>query len=464
MRRLVLLLTGIIWLTSPVTWVLADVAPPAQVPGANPQPGSEVTEVRMMSETVTIEIQEDTPDGSLGQARVTANFIMRNLGDTAESMAVRFPISSSDGFGGYPEISDLQVKVDGKTVAVTRIEGEDPRFGGETVPWVAFDATFAPAVDVTIQVAYTLEASGDVPNITFYYIFSTGAAWKDTIGSATLFVRFPYEISALNVLPSASGEVFPDHQLSGSELQWVFTDFEPEAGDNFEITIVAPEVWQQVLRERQNVEKNRDDGEAWGRLAKLYKELAFSPRGKGFRTYSFLNDQGAQELYELSVAAYEKALERKPFDPLWHAGYAHLLSYYAFFANFEGIDARAETVRSLQEIKTALELDDKDDKVREIAAMVAGLSNGGMVEAGQGYDYPWLTATPTVNAQSIIELETTPTVEITPTQGRTLESVEVTVTPQPTAEKSSTKVPLCGSLILAPFALMVGIVTRKRNR
>lgn len=461
MRRLFLLLTVVMWLAFPVA-VLADVAPPSQVPGANPQPGSEITQVRMMSETVTIEIQEETPKGSLGQARVTANFNMRNLGEVPESMAVRFPISSSDGFGRYPEISDLQVRVDGQLVEVTRIEGEDPRFGGNTVPWVAFNVTFKPAVDVAIQVTYTLEASGDVPYITFYYIFSTGAGWKDTIGSANLFVRFPYEISVLNVQPSFTGEIFPDHQLSGSELQWAFTDFEPKTGENFEITIVSPEVWQQVQKERENVEKNPDDGEAWGRLAKLYKELAFSSRSKGFRTYSFLSDQGTQELYELSVASYEKALERKPFDPLWHAGYAHLLGYYGFFGNNEGIDTRAETVRALQEIRTALELDDKNEKVQEIASMISFYSNGGMVPTGQTYDYLWLTATPTLGITSSLEITATPTIESTPTVFEETKPTDELPTQQ--ADTPRTKTPLCASLILVPFGVTLGFLKRIRRR
>ena len=461
MRRLILLLTVVIWLAFPVA-VQADVAPPAQVPGANPQPGSEITQVRMMSEIVTIEVQEDTPDGSLGQARVTANFIMRNLGDETESMAVRFPISSNNGFGEYPEITDLQVRVDGKSVEVSRIEGEDPQFEGDTVPWVAFDTTFSPEVDVNIQVTYTLEASGEIPFINFYYIFSTGAAWKGTIGSATLYVRFPYEISNLNVLPDGGEDLFPEHQLSGNELKWIFTDFEPEVGDNFNIRLVAPEFWKDVLNERANVQKNPDDGEAWGRLAKLYKRLVFSSRNRGFRDSSITGDQGAQDLFSLSVAAYERALERKPFDPLWHAGYADLLGYYGFFGNFEGIDTRAETVRALQEIRTALELDEKDEKVQEIALTLSFYSNGGMVPTGQTYDYPWLTATPTLGITSTQAIASTPTIENTPTIFEETKPADETPTQQ--AETPSHKTPLCASLILVPFGVTLGFLKRFRKR
>jgi hypothetical protein len=73
--------------------VRADVAPPAYPPGSNPEPGSEITQVRMMAETVLIEVLQSDNN----QARVTADFTMRNLGTAAESMGVRFPLSADDG-------------------------------------------------------------------------------------------------------------------------------------------------------------------------------------------------------------------------------------------------------------------------------------------------------------------------------------------------------------------------------
>src|SRR5512133_908692 len=73
----------------------ADIAPPAQPPGSNPVPGTEQTQVRMVSETVILEVQGITPKNSLGQAKVGATFIMRNLGESAEQMAVRFPVGAS---------------------------------------------------------------------------------------------------------------------------------------------------------------------------------------------------------------------------------------------------------------------------------------------------------------------------------------------------------------------------------
>src|SRR5271169_2858070 len=78
---------------------LADMAPPASPPGPNLQSGTETTQIRMMAETVLIDVKNDTMLNSLGSAAVTADFTMRNLGLNVERMAARFPISSDDSYG-----------------------------------------------------------------------------------------------------------------------------------------------------------------------------------------------------------------------------------------------------------------------------------------------------------------------------------------------------------------------------
>ena len=83
----------------------------------------------MISETVTIEVAENSTYKN-GHAVVTAKFQMRNLGDTAEEMTVRFPLSLShyyihlsiDGckYEGYPTIDDISVWVDDRQLEVTK--------------------------------------------------------------------------------------------------------------------------------------------------------------------------------------------------------------------------------------------------------------------------------------------------------------------------------------------------------
>src|SRR5690349_13754199 len=93
----------------------ADVAPPEQPPGASIVPGVEFTQVRMLAESVYLTVLSTPLPQYLGQAKTEAIFLMRNLGTAQERMQVRFPLTfwnnSSDGFGRYPEIRDIQILV-----------------------------------------------------------------------------------------------------------------------------------------------------------------------------------------------------------------------------------------------------------------------------------------------------------------------------------------------------------------
>ena len=370
--------------------VLADVAPPANPPGSNLQPDSETTQVRMVAETVQIDVKATD---NLGSARVTADFSMRNLGEASESMAVRFPISAEDGFGNYPEITDLAIKVDGKPVSFQRVKYPDTRYQSTDVPWAEFSVTFPTGQDVPIQVAYNLKGSGYMPFTAFYYILETGAGWKDTIGSADIILRLPYPASQQNVITNLQigwAETTPGGVIQGNEVRWHFDNFEPGPYgpvQNMEFALVAPEIWRNVLKARAAAEKNPADSEAWGQLAKSYKGIFLM--SKSYRT-----DPGGEEIYALSVAAYEKCLALNPKDAQWHAGFADLLANRAYWDSWFR-DPSADAYRALAEIQTALQLAPNDAKVLEIADVIHGTFPDGMTKTEMGYDFPWLTATPT---------------------------------------------------------------------
>jgi len=297
--------------------VYADVAPPEQPPGSNPEPGAELTEVRMVAETVLLDVQASTPQNSLGQAKVSADFTMRNLGSAAESMAVRFPMGLNNGFGEISEIENLNIKVNGSLVPSRHIMQIDPVWGGNLVPWAEFDVTFPPNQDVDIQVTYLLEGTGENPFISFNYVLHTGAGWKDSIGSADLTVHLPYEVNSQNVIfdeHTGWSSTTPGGVVQGQEIRWHFENLEPDQSSDFEISLVTPSAWQKVLNERSNVLTGPNDGEAWGRLGKLYKEMFFFRRG-------FRHDHGGSELHAMSVDAYERCLALLPDDALWHAGF-----------------------------------------------------------------------------------------------------------------------------------------------
>ena len=85
--------------------------------------------------------------------------------------------------------------------------------------------------------------------------------------------RLPYDANDLNVV-----RCFPeDCILSGKEISWQFEDFEPEG--NVVLDIIRPNIWQTILEETKRVQENPNDGEAWGRLGKAYKEGGTGGKG-----------------------------------------------------------------------------------------------------------------------------------------------------------------------------------------
>lgn len=436
---------------------LADIAPPQQPPGSNLVPGKDSTQVRMLAETVLIEVQADAPAGSLGQARVSADFTMRNLGSQDEAMAVRFPIAFSDGFSNYPEIENIEIRVNGARVVFRRINEAEFYYENEQVPWAEFDVSFPAGQDVLIQVSYDLEGTGEFPFVAFYYLLQTGAGWQDSIGSGEIIVRLPYEANPQNVIldeqigwsQTTAGAVF-----SGNEIHWRFTELEPSSQDNFEVSLVMPQAWKQVLVEGEKVAADPEDGEAWGRLGKAYKVIW--PYRKGFR-----EDAGGIELYQLSVDAYEQALSILPEDALWHAGFADLLSIHAYWAGYAQ-DTIEETVRALGEIRLALQLAPNDPKVLEIAETIYFMFPDGMTPKDGGYDFPWLTATPprptaasTLTPEPMeTESATTPSPQRTEVAGPSEAAEPDAPTKQP---------PLCGAALL-PLILSVVFISRRKSR
>lgn len=384
MKRSLMLLLIALFLLPPVP-ARADAAPPAPPPGANLAPGTELTQVRMVSETVLIVVASNAPAGSLAQARVTADFTMRNLGTQSESMAARFPLSASDGYGAFPEIQDVGVRVDGAAVATRRTLGPEVRFGDELVPWAEFDVTFPPGRDVQIRVTYTLEGYGEAPYAVFQYILETGAGWNGTIGSADLIVRLPYEASPQNVLlgPESAvvgfGQTTAGAFILGNEVRWALADFEPTGADNLQLVMVTPTAWLRIATERENTARNPNDGEAWGRLGRAYKDITLDPRRRGVR-----EDAGSHELYRLGVEAYERAVGLLPQDALWHAGFADLLAEHAYYGALAwlagtrgGADAgrsleqiQADAGRAIQVIRTAQALAPADPVVAEVAQAI----------------------------------------------------------------------------------------------
>ena len=387
-KTLTFFLVIVVLFASPSS-ALADVAPPNNPPGSNLQPGSDSTQVRMLAETVLIEVK---PTKDLGTARVTADFTMHNLGSAAETIPVRFPISADNGFGKYPEISDLSITANGSPVSYARVNYPDIHFNSTDVPWAEFNLTFPAGQDLPVRVSYNLAGTGNWPYTAFYYILESGAGWKDTIGSADIILRLPYPATTQNVIMNTQiGWAATTHGgvINGNEVRWHYDNFEPGPNadvTNMEFALVAPDAWKTVLDGQQTVDQHPNDSEAWGQLAKSYKQIFLM--GRGYRT-----DPGGSELFKLSSAAYQKCLELNPKDAQWHAGFADLLASRTVYTMT--IVPSADTYQAFAEIRTALELAPNDPKVLEVAQNIASMYPDGMKPNGSGYDFPWLSQTPT---------------------------------------------------------------------
>lgn len=465
MRRRVLLLailaaTAIAW---PRETVRADIAPPKTPPGSTLLPEDEGTAVRMVAETVTLEVSADPQNASRAIARTRAVFTMRNLGHVDETMAARFPLSfpdgSSDGAFEFPEIPSVAVKIDGLSVP-TRREMQPPVEGGgyrerDEIPWAVFDVTFPRSRDVVVEVTYTVAGYGYFPQTTFEYVLETGAGWNDTIGEADIIVQLPYAATDTNVFveeSNSSSASTPEAVLTANQVRWHFEDLEPTSQDNIEVILVAPALWESVLRETRIVEGNPKDGEAWGRLAKAYKEAARLPKGW------LRDDPAGGELVDLSKDAYEKCLALLPEDALWHYGYAELLwaEYYWEARMSPRGDVDGLLPRALAELQTVLALDPDNSLAQDLLLEISLAVDGAVELNGDNYVFLALTATPLpptpygdlpteVNATATVAAVTTPTIR--------------PATPEPPARN-----PLCGagaSALLLPVAALV--LTRRRR-
>lgn len=460
-----------ILLTISSTQVSADISPPEPPSGTNPKPGNEITNVRMMSETVLIEINANSPFDN-GYGSVTVTFTMRNLGDVDEQMDVRFPLDQTISWGNLcsapsfinTTIDDIQVKVNGNPVStetsyqtVPVILGEEP-YPTQTIPcWANFPVTFPAGKDVIIQVTYTAEPY-TFGGYHYSYVLITGAGWKDTIGSADIIFKIPYELNALNFISCLP----KDCSVKENTVQWHYENFEPTS--NVILALSSPPLWQRILLETQNTTQYPNDGEAWGRLAKAYKESIIGER------WGYRDNVAGQEMYQLSKEAYQKAVTLLPNDVDWHYGFADLLCRNAGYNNFLVNSATAAWVECVQQIQQVLNLNPNHESTKEMIEYYGNFD--GMIDFSDPQpNYLILTPQPTatvVSTQAPIQPTATltatasPLIQVTKTKKTQL---EITNTPTSTTNltKTKTNTPiLIGSAILLFIVSFIVIRSRKQ--
>jgi hypothetical protein len=364
--------------------VQADVAPPAQPPGGSIIPG-EPTQVQMQAETVEVTVQSLPYEGEprlvdkTTQAKVKAGFTMRNLSSAVEKMQVRFPLMDpsgmGDGFGNYPEIQDIQVRVNEKLASTERISTPTPNTWDQNAPpiaWAAFDVSFPPGKNVAIDVSYTLKPTGYFPVAEFRYILETGAGWRGPIGSADILLRLPYDATPQNVLQGENSST-PEGQFAENEVRWHFENLEPTAQDNWSADVVTPGLWQSILDARAAVQAPQPDATAWRLLAHSTDLAAQDKSGKGW----LREDDSGRRLADESAKAYEKAVSLAPDDPGLHVAYAELLWRIILQYKYPTADSQpgpgdATLQRLVDEINSTLKLDPKNEQAQPLSDWVQG--------------------------------------------------------------------------------------------
>ena len=374
----------------------ADIAPLQFPAGAILLPGESSTQVRMVAETITFELGTPSQDVPV-KARVTADFTMRNLGQTSEKIVVGFPLNCPEYASGMPDsvyaspnIDDLELFVNNNQVATREETFKIPAyFNNFLATWALFDVTFPPEQNVSIRVTYTGESWGYDPEINFTYVLTTGAAWNDTIGSMDIIFRLPYAATDQNINLS-----YYDTTVGGmpseNELRWHYDNLEPV--EEFKIRMFRPWLWQDALNEEQNVLNDPNDGEAWGRLARAYRQLVV-----GYKDV-FRYDSGGIGLYMQTVDAYKRTIDLQPDDAKWHAEYADFI--YRFiqsekwtvpFYDQQNTIGRRELVLVASEIKRALELDPTNELALNLIKWINIEYPSTFPMVGDQYQFPLLS-------------------------------------------------------------------------
>jgi hypothetical protein len=428
MRKLILILLAVcvIKLCFPARPARADVAPVPNPPGGNINPGDE-TKVQMVAERVIIDFRASTDD----TARVTADFIMHNLGDKDEQMKVRFPLNAPNpGLFEYVLIKDFNAWVNGEYVVSRVITDTNAgytyvgQFTLDLLYWAVFDVNFPSGKDVKIRVTYTLEPT-DIGGgrEEAFYILSTGAGWYGPIGTAEVIFRFPYMVNNLNI-----GEYYYQDQsyirLVENEVRYHRDNFEPiglnegtlSNVDNVSIILVNPTLWLAVVKARSAIITLPDDAKAWLALARAYHAAGDEKHG------CFEND----EFRNLIIQAYEIALNLDPQNASVHAEFASVLLFSECW--------NQDKDRIYQEISIALHFDPENELALDLIDNIKAYRDINFILPTYGPTSTSLPPTATTTSTSTI----TPTRKFYPTS---VLPPTYTRGPSPTSQPKASRTP-----------------------
>ncbi len=458
----------------------ADAAPPEPPPGQNLLPGEENTMVQMVAEEVIIEVngpgEMDTVYGEddiwviLGhKVSVTATFWMQNQGEEEEQMAVRFPISSNDGWGREATVEDFTVTVDGVKMDWWTTLVPDPTIYTYILAWAHFDVTFPAGEEVILKVTYTTLSTDNwqTNESRLRYILETGAGWYGPIGEGKITLRLPYQANLTNVVLefATPGAVF-----IGNEVIWRFKDLEPTNADNWSAEILYPELWETILDSQETLRRDPDN---FGALVKLGEAVLLSTmQQKGWEI------KASPEFFQLFMTgeeAYARAVDLRPDDLDVRAAYVEFQILHAYLARrainweqisyvrdfpsptFEEIMDHLDEIFSIDpENERALELMDMYDWALDHLASPPPTPKPTFMETPKPTSTPLPSATPTLTKTPTTVPSATPYPTYTP-----FPSPEPLQEEMPTPEDNRSDGSIFAGILIG-FVLALFIMSRKK--
>lgn len=225
------------------------------------------TPIELVALTLDAQLSE-----SNGRTIITGNstFKLHNtdkLNDVSQS--VGFPAWSGDPYVFDPSrLVSFSPTLEGKRINLASGKSE-LKIGGSvrTVDWYSFTLTLAADEKKTAKFEFTQDL-GDGQLSRFVYGLLPATAWKGSIGSARLSIRFPDATTLEQIIASEPS----NPAFDGEGITWNFGTQEPSA--NPSITIIRPSIWNDLTSRRRAVQQNPNDASAHASLGSLLKQLA----------------------------------------------------------------------------------------------------------------------------------------------------------------------------------------------
>jgi len=425
----------------------ADVAPPNPPPGSNINP-SQDTKVQMVAENVLMVVKEVSTDVYV--IEVTADFAMKNLGETDEQMRVRFPLENAMGWGGdnYPVARYFKASVNQTSVPTEFVTETYLDDSFSPADWAVFDVNFPVGQVVNIRVSYTTDLQdgfgvGDPDSFTeIQYFLGTGAGWYQSIGTVAITLRLPY-----TVCPATIDAYWPDHDNAhiseiGHEIRWHWQNYEPNPREIIGVTIIHPNYWREILDMEARIGIDPGNVDLAIELSNKYKRASFTKLG---------NPPG--QLSHLAEITIQQALVLHPDDIRLHLELLEMYyDWYLWDYYYMSDDTSLENSKQLlnYEMGVVLALDPTNQRIHEIQAEIANAKE----------EDRWSVLYPTPSATPLVCPSATPTRTIvakTPTP-KPSETPVPMITPTGTPEVSQKSNPIGGQVLAGVVMLVLGFI------